>query len=504
MTKGYQSLSKTEMSMPIKQAIMIICMALFTPLHIMSQQQLVPAWALGHIIWEDSINTEQGAWRLYSEYASHQIPVDGIIIDSPWSEAYNDFNWDRQRYPHAEQIIHDFNQHGVKVILWLTGCVNTICKDTPNQKAANYDDAERQRFGINDNTPSKWWKGEGLQIDFTNPKARTWWYTQLDKVFTDGVYGFKVDQGEIFFGDTVKTSVGRMTNRDFRKYYYDALSDYVRMRKPEGITIGRPYSHQGGFHSTPEKMILGWCGDFGGDWEGLKLQIDNVYRSAQAGFGAVGCEVAGFMGARATRLDFIRYAQFGATTACMINGGENGAFSAHLPWYHGDDVSDIYRQCVVFHNQLRPYMFSVLVDAHLNGGGGLLRNTSIEQESHQLGDDIFTKAITNPGGKAEFRLPESGEWVDYFSGESFPGGTQLSKTYPLDRYPLFIRKGAIIPMATDGGITYLVCPQGTTSRKLYLPKGEGIDYEVYDVTYSETDNLLTVNGQKSQQIKIIR
>ena len=74
--------------------------------------------------------------------------------------------------------------------------------------------------------------------DFTNEKAREWWYTQLDKVFIDGVYGFKVDQGEIFFGDTVMTSVGKMTNRDFRRYYYDAMSDYVRMRKPEGITIG--------------------------------------------------------------------------------------------------------------------------------------------------------------------------------------------------------------------------------------------------------------------------
>ena len=468
-----------------------------------SQNLLVPAWSLGHIIWEDSINTEQGAQRLYDEYAAHQIPVDGIIIDSPWTVSYNDFNWDRQRYPHAEQMIRTFNNNGVKVILWLTGCVNTVCKDTPKQKAANYDEAYRLRFGINDNTPSKWWKGKGLMTDFTNPKAREWWYTQLDKVFTDGVYGFKVDQGEIYFGDTVNTSVGRMTNREFRKYYYDAISDYVRMRKPEGITIGRPYSHQGGFHSTPEKMIIGWCGDFGGDWKGLKLQIDNIYRSAQAGFGAVGCEVAGFMGAKATRLDFIRYTQFGAMTACMINGGENGAFSSHLPWYHGDDISEIYRQCVVLHNQLRPYMFSVLVDAHLHGGG-LLRRTSLEQESHLLGNDIFTKAITNPEGKAVFTLPEDGEWVDYFSGESYLGGTQLTKTYPIDRFPLFIRKGAIIPLAKDSGIVYLVCPKGTTTRKFYLPTGDGTDYEECDVSYSESDKMLRVNGKISNAVVIYK
>ncbi len=459
-----------------------------------AQSPLVPYWALGHIVWEDSINTEQGAQRLYSEYASHQIPVDGIIIDSPWSEAYNDFNWDRQRYPHAEQMIKGFKQQGVKTILWLTGCVNTSAKDTPKQKAANYDEAHRLRYGINNNTPSKWWKGEGLQIDFTNKKARNWWYAQLDKVFIDGVYGFKVDQGEMYFGDTVTTSVGKMSNRDFRAYYYGAMSDYVRMRKATGITIGRPYSHQGGFHSTPEKMIVGWCGDFGGDWKGLKLQIDNIYRSAQAGFGAVGCEVAGFMGAKATRLDFIRYTQFGAMTACMINGGENGAFSSHLPWYHGADVADIYRECVTLHNQLRPYLFSVLVDTHLYGGG-LLRNTSLEEESHMLGNDIFTKAITNPDGKATFRLPDCGEWVDFFSGQIYPGGTQINKTYPIDRFPLYVRKGAIIPMEVDGRTVYLVCPQGTSTRKLYLPKGEGTDYRKVTVTYNENNGQLTVNGK---------
>ena len=487
----------------IMRKTLSVLAVLATSLMAFAQSPLVPYWSLGHIIWEDSINTEQGAQRLCSEYASHQIPVDGIIIDSPWSEAYNDFNWDRQRYPHAEQMIKGFNQHGVKVILWLTGCVNTSAKDTPKQKAANYDEACRLRYGINNNTPSKWWKGEGLQIDFTNKKARQWWYTQLDKVFIDGVYGFKVDQGEMYFGDTVTTSVGKMSNRDFRAYYYGAMSDYVRAHKTVGITIGRPYSHQGGFHSTPEKMIIGWCGDFGGDWKGLKLQIDNIYRSAQAGFGAVGCEVAGFMGAKATRLDFIRYAQFGAMTACMINGGENGAFSSHLPWYHGADVADIYRECVTLHNQLRPYLFSVLVDSHLHGGE-LLRKTSLEEESHMIGTDIFTKAITNPDGKATFRLPDSGEWVDFFSGQTFAGGTQISRIYPIDRFPLFIRKGAIIPMEMDGRTTYLVCPSGTTSRTIYLPKNEGIDYRKVTATYNENSGQLKVNGKSSSDYKTLQ
>ena len=112
--------------------------------------------------------------------------------------------------------------------------------------------------------------------------------------------------------------------------------------------------------------------------------------------------------------------------------------------------------------------------------------------------------ITNPEGTATFTLPEDGEWVDYFSGESYPGGTQLTKIYLIDRFPLFVRKGAIIPIAKDGGITYLVCPKGTTKRKLYLPTGDGIDYKECDVIYSETDGLLKVNGKDYHEFIIIK
>ena len=47
----------------------------------------------------------------------------------------------------------------------------------------------------------------------------------LDRVFTDGVYGFKVDQGETYFGKTVTTSIGEMSNREyFNQTYMGAAS----------------------------------------------------------------------------------------------------------------------------------------------------------------------------------------------------------------------------------------------------------------------------------------
>ena len=167
------------------------------------------------------------------------LKLSAVIIDSPWSTTYNDFNWDTQRYSDPKRMIDYFKSKDVKVLLWLTGVVNITCKDTRFQKSDTYHEVVSKGYGINQSKPHAWWKGEGVHIDFTNEEAIAWWYKQLDKVFIDGVYGWKVDQGEFWFGDILDTSVGQMSNERFRPYYYDAMYDYTVQRSVEQYVTER-------------------------------------------------------------------------------------------------------------------------------------------------------------------------------------------------------------------------------------------------------------------------
>ena len=386
--------------------------------------------------------------------------------------------------------------------------------DVPLSKAPQYDYVKEHHYAINNGKPSKWWKGKGVHIDFTNDEAVKWWYSQLDKVFEKGIYGWKVDQAEVYFGDTVQTSRGEMPNEDFRPYYYNGMYQYTTNRKSDGIILGRPFSHQGGFEAVVDQLSLGWCGDFEGSWSGLKSLIHDIYKSVEHGYGAPGTEVGGFYRASPGKEELIRYAQFGAMTATMINGGSNGAFTNHLPWYHDRETLQAYQKAAWLHTQLIPYLFSTIVNVHKEGGS-LLKNVSYDEQSHQIGDYLFTKAVVSPGHNVKFHLPDNDDWVDFWTGKKYKGGSVVTKTYTLQHFPLFVKSGAIIPLDVSnnytplgdstlaGKQTILIYPDGQSFYVYHQPTGDGTNYRDVHLSYDEQKSYLNVDTSESESYVFI-
>jgi alpha-glucosidase (family GH31 glycosyl hydrolase) len=277
----------------------------------------------------------------------------------------------------------------------------------------------------------------------------------------------------------------------------------------------RPFdSSQGGVGSDLSKCSVGWVGDHDGSFTGISTEKDDIYTSAQMGYGAPGVEVGGYIGNAPSKDSLIRYAEFGALTALMENGGANGGLTQHLPWYWDTATVDIYRYFATLHSELAAYNFSYGVEAHLTGTS-IIRAPDRLLAQHLLGDQLFASVITTDVTTKSVKFPTGSNWIDYWNEDTvYAGGTTIQYNAPLAQYPLFIKTGAVIPMdvktavtghgdATSAGkVTVLVYPQGKSSFTFHRPLGEGTAYDDVAIDADATSGTLTVTGSVSTSYRL--
>ena len=108
-------------------------------------------------------------------------------------------------------------------------------------------------------------------------------------------------------------------------------------------------------------------------------------------------------------------------------------------------------------------------------------------------------------------LPE-GTWIDYWDGTRYEGAMTLDDyDAPLQKLPLFVKAGAIIPMYPEmlhdrdkpkNPITYDIYPKGSSSFSLYEDDGHSREHEngafcktliEVDAPESDLDQPITIN-----------
>lgn len=476
---------------------------------VLGRPPICPRWAFEPWVWEDNTNTQTAISNLVAGYKQRSIPVGAVIIDSPWSTAYNSFTWDNARYPNPSAMISNFHAQGIRVVMWITGAQNSTGIDVPTNQSPYFNYAITNNYTVNGGATYSWWKGTGVHIDFTKTNACNWFGSLLTNMMNMGIDGWKADQAESssYLPYPVSTSIGSLTKDQFKPYYYAAVRDKSFEHNPESLMLARPYSHQDGYAASVDKCTVGWCGDFAGDFTGLNAQIYDLYTSAAAGYGTLYVEIGGFQGAVPTKESLIRYAQFGALMPVMCNGGSNGGLAQHLPWYWDTATVDIYRYYAVLHSELAPYLFSCSVDSHLKYES-IVKSSNYASRQHQLGDQFFVSLITGTWTNRNVTLPSQGAWIDYWNEHNiYAPGKQLNAVpAPLDKVPLYVRAGAIIPMNVSTNLTghgdqtsagkdaIMIYPFGTTSYTYHRPQGGGIDYEDVNIEMNEAGGLLSVTG----------
>lgn len=235
-----------------------------------------------------------------------------------------------------------------------------------------------------------------------------------------------------------------------------------------------------------------WTGDQYGTWENIRFHIPTLHGSGLSSQVWVGSDVDGIFGGSAKT--YTRDLQWKMFTPTFLTMSGWAPKDKH-PWVYGEPYTSINRKYLRLRERLLPYFYTYAAAANRTGTP-LIRSLVLEYPDDQrtwndettkyefLAGEWFLVAPVYEDTTTwdDIYLPED-RWIDYWTGTVHEGPRIANNYYaPLDRLPLFVKGGAIIPMwpdgtnnhrevADDAPITFDIYPQGETSFTLYEDDG---------------------------------
>ena len=160
-----------------------------------------------------------------------------------------------------------------------------------------------------------------------------------------------------------------------------------------------------------------------------------------------------------------------------------------MPWAHGPEVEAICRRYAELRYQLLPYTYTLAWQASTLGLP-LMRplvlnypdDPRVWTVGHEFlwGDDLLVAPVTREGATAWPVYLPAGRWHDFWTGASYEGPGAVTLPAPLDRLPLLVRAGAILPMGPIvqytgerplDEVTLLIYPEGRSRFEMYEDDG---------------------------------
>lgn len=231
------------------------------------------------------------------------------------------------------------------------------------------------------------------------------------------------------------------------KVFYDATEQQTGKR---GFILSR----YGGWGS--ERYPAYFTGDTYSEWPVLAYEVAYTTRAGNVLVPYVSHDIGGFHGAKIDFDLYARWVEFGAFSPILrlhsahANPREG---NVRMPWVYGEKGMALVRKYFTLRTRLIPYIYTYTWAAHRQSMPILrplyLQYPKLEEayrhpHEYFFGEEMLVAPVLDDSGMRSVYLPP-GRWIDFFTGERHEGGASFSAHYAVDRTPVFVRDGSIIP-----------------------------------------------------------
>lgn len=409
---------------------------------------LPPRWGLGFQQRVKRLYTAEQVQTEVAEFEQQGFPLDVIGLEPGWqSKSYPcTFEWDKTRFPNPRGFVQTMLAKGVRTNLWLNPYVSpaaSIFKSIAPFTASH----------------TVW---TGQVPDFTQPQARQIFFGQLAKDGVNiGVSGYKIDEVDGYdswlWPDVATFPSGHAAEQ---------------MRQTYGLLLQR---HSTDLYRKQNKRTFGLIRASNGGGASFPYVIYNDYYKHQDFITAlITSSFSGVLWTPEVRSSdtseewLRRFQTVVFSPMAMINAWDSGT----KPWSYAD-VSKSVQAMALLRMQMMPYWYSEFAKYHFEGTPPFramnleegftsdvkneLTVTSLEKnpyaeavrkeskDQYMAGEYLLVAPLFTGQKSRTVTLP-TGNWYDFYTGERVGNGQQITASPGLDRIPVYVKDGGIVPM----------------------------------------------------------
>ena len=471
---------------------------------------LLPKYALGYLgssmyYPELEADCDDAITEFIDTTKEEGIPVDGFQLSSGYCAIETEqgikrcvFTWNKKRFKDPKDFFAQMKKRGV--------CVSPNVKPGILLVHPKLEEMKDKGMFVRDSASDQpgigtWWGGKGMFVDFTSGDTRENWKAMLKEnvleygtssVWNDNCeYDSMVDKDCRCSFEGKGGTIGQLKS---------VMSNIMCHITDEAIheTYGntRPYIVCRSGHCGIQRYAQTWAGDNLTCWDSLKYNIATILGMSLSGVANQGCDIGGFYGPAPEAELLVRWIQNGICQPLFSIHSTNTDNTVTEPWMYSD-CKEYIRDAIAFRYRLFPYLYSLMERAHENGLPIMEPMCSAFQDDpacydegvdFMLGDSLLVANVVDKGAKTrKVYLPAGETFYDFYTRTPYQGGQTVELPVDLGSIPLFVREGAILPMAanqmhnmmneTVTGISLLCAAGKDASFILYEDDGVSMDYE---------------------------